>query len=264
MNFTELKQKINESKQLEFGAIFNKSIELFKNVWLQGLIQYVLTGVLMVPVMMIIYVPLILIMVPLGLMNENMELNKEFGMGLGIVGAALFFVLYVIAMVLMLSIQIIMRAAFYKICNDKDTNPNTSSDEFFFYFKKKYLKKIIKLSLISIGAIVLGMICFVIPALIVMIPLLYLPIVFAFNPELSAVEIFKTALKLGMKKWWITLLLVITASFLAIFIGFMACFIGVYVTISFVYLPLYFVYKDTIDSGGDSSKFMEIEKIGKE
>lgn len=264
MNFTELEQKINENKPLDFGDVFSKSITLFKKTWLQGLIIYILTGVLMVPVMLMIYVPALLIAVPLGLMSESMDFNEELGVGLTIVAGVLFFILYVIAMALMFSLQLIMRAAFYKVCKDKDVNPNVSSDEFFFYFKKKYFKKIITLSFISIGAIVLGAICFVIPLLILMIPLFYLPVVFAYNPELSAKEIFKTALKLGMKKWWITLLLLLVAGLLAMFVGFLACMVGVYVTASFVYVPAYFVYKEAIGFGENSGGFQEIEQIGEE
>ena len=207
---------------------------------------------------------MMMVMIPLGLMGENVESIEELGIGLGIVAGVGIFVLYVIAIVLMFSVQLIMRAAFYKICRDKDANSNASSDEYFFYFKKKYLKKTIILSFISIGAIVLGMICFVIPALILMVPLSYLPIVFAFNPDLSAKEIFKTSIKLGMKKWWITIFLLIVASFLATFVGLLACFVGVYVTASFVYLPTYFVYKDTVGFGKGSGEFQEIEQIGEE
>jgi len=162
MNFTELEQKINENKSLDFGDLFNKSIELFKKVWLQGLIQYILTGVLMVPVILILYVPMMLVMISLGLMNESVGSFEELGLGFGIVAGVGMFVLYIIAIVLMFSVQLIMRAAFYKVCKDKDANPKASSDEYFFYFKKKYLKKIIVLSFISIGAIILGMVCFVI------------------------------------------------------------------------------------------------------
>jgi len=100
--------------------------------------------------------------------------------------------------------------------------------------------------------------------LILMVPLAYLPVVFAFNPELSAKEIFKTSIKLGMKKWWITLLLLFVAWLLAMFVGFLACFIGVYVTMSFIYLPAYFVYKDAIGFGVGSGSFQEIEQIGEE
>lgn len=259
MNFTDLKQKINNDKPVDFGGVFNNSIELFKKVWLQGLIQYLLTAVLAIPIIVVLYVPMFFIAVSLGLMDENMDLNEDISLSLGILAGVVLFVLYVIAMVLMLSVQMVIRAAFYKICKDKDFNPKASSDEYFIYFKKKYLKKIIVLSFISIGAVLLGILCFVIPALILSIPLFYLPVVFAFNPELSAKEIFKVSLALGMKKWWITLVLIIVASLLATFVGLLACFIGIYVTMSFVYLPAYFIYKDTIGFDQELIENKEIE-----
>ena len=37
MLFSELQSRINNAKALDFGTIFNQSIELFKKVWVQGL-----------------------------------------------------------------------------------------------------------------------------------------------------------------------------------------------------------------------------------
>ena len=48
-SITVLLEKIENAKDLDFGDIFNKCIELFKKVWLQGLVMLLLTFVLSIP-----------------------------------------------------------------------------------------------------------------------------------------------------------------------------------------------------------------------
>ena len=59
MNTVEMKRRIDNAKSLDFGTIFNQSIELFKKVWVQGLVVFLLNMVLAIPVIMVAYVPLI-------------------------------------------------------------------------------------------------------------------------------------------------------------------------------------------------------------
>src|SRR5690606_40416321 len=54
-----LLEKIENSKTLDFGDIFNNSIELFKKVWVQGLIMILLMMVILIPLYLIMYLPLI-------------------------------------------------------------------------------------------------------------------------------------------------------------------------------------------------------------
>ena len=46
---TSLSEKINRAKALDFGDLFSKSIELFKKVWVQGLVMLLLTVAIMIP-----------------------------------------------------------------------------------------------------------------------------------------------------------------------------------------------------------------------
>ena len=59
---TEILEKINQAKPLDFGTIFSDSIELFKKTWLQGFLLQVFTMIIMMPLIIVIYVPLIGIM----------------------------------------------------------------------------------------------------------------------------------------------------------------------------------------------------------
>ena len=108
--------KIEKAKALDFGTIFNQSIELFKKVWVQGLVMLLLTMLLMVPFYIIIYLP----MLGLGLMDpqlfQNMENLQDFK-PLMIIPFIIFALLFsFFAMVIGFG----MKASFFRICKLKD------------------------------------------------------------------------------------------------------------------------------------------------
>ena len=49
MDFIEIEKKIEANKALDFGTIFNKSIELFKKSWMHGLSVQLVTFVIIIP-----------------------------------------------------------------------------------------------------------------------------------------------------------------------------------------------------------------------
>ena len=59
MNLENLTQHIKNKPDLDFGTIFSRSIELFKKVWLQGVIILLLTFVVILPFYIIMYIPMI-------------------------------------------------------------------------------------------------------------------------------------------------------------------------------------------------------------
>jgi len=138
-----------------------------------------------------------------------------------------------------------LKSAFFRICKTKDFN-EAISDDYFYFFKKPYLGKTIKLASITFGISMLAALLCFLPLIYVMIPLALINVVYAFNPDMTASEIVKVSFALGNKKWLITFGLIIITGILAQIVGFMMCFVGVFVTASFVYLPLYFIYKETI------------------
>ena len=60
MTFNQIQQKIENAKELDFGQIFNDCIELFKKVWVQGLLMTLLTLAFAIPFVFVIYLPLII------------------------------------------------------------------------------------------------------------------------------------------------------------------------------------------------------------
>ncbi|XCF07240.1 hypothetical protein ABI125_05130 [Tamlana crocina] len=233
-----LLEKVENAKDLEFGDIFNKSIELFKKVWLQGLVMLLLTMVLMIPFYIVMYLPLI----AMGIFDpEAMQQGGQPDIAMLIP----FYILMVVFMFFAMVIAFALKSAFYRICKFKDFNEATS-DDYFYFFKKPYLGKTIKVAAITFGISLLATLLCVLPIIYVMVPLALINVIYAFNPDMEASDIVKVGFKLGNKKWLVTFGLMFVAGLLAQVVGVVMCFIGVVVTASFAYLPVYFVYKDTI------------------
>ncbi|WP_377715850.1 hypothetical protein [Pseudofulvibacter geojedonensis] len=260
MNEIELERKLNKPFNKTFGGVLEESIELFKKVWLQGLLSALIGGLVMMPIVFLMYIPMIVIMVPLGLVAESGQFSEETSIGVAIVLSVLMFVFMICMMGVMLGVQFSFRAAFYRICKTKDFTNSSESDDYFFFLKKKNFKKLFVLGLYTMLIIVVGLFLFIIPAIILAVPLMYLPVVFSFNQELSARDLLKMSFKIGMKYWWLTMGISIVAYFLAMFVGLLACGIGIYVTMSFIYIPLYIMYKEAIGFSDENS----IDEIGRE
>ncbi|HLV70423.1 MAG TPA: hypothetical protein VKY34_06910 [Xanthomarina sp.] len=233
-----LLEKIENSKTLDFGDIFNNSIELFKKVWVQGLIMILLMMVILIPLYLIMYLPFI----GIGVLDmDAYQYNNDISPILMIPFFIMIFVFSIVAMVLSFG----MKASFYRICKMKDLN-EAGSDDYFYYLKKPYLGKVIVLSLMTFGISLLATLLCFFPIIYVMVPITLINVIFAFNPDLSASDIIKAGFRLGNKKWLITFGLIVISAILAELVGLLMCFVGIFVTASFSYIPAYFVYKESV------------------
>lgn len=233
-----LLEKIERAQSLDFGTIFNQSIELFKKTWVQGLVMLLLTMLLMVPFYLIMYLP----MIWLGLINPESFQNIEELNPLLMIPFIIFILVFILFAI---TIAFGMKASFYRICKLKDLNKATA-DDYFYYLKRPYLGKVISLSLATFGISIVAVLLCVLPVFYVMVPVALINVIFAFNPDLTTSEIIKAGFKLGNKKWLLTFGLIIISGILAEIIGLLMCCIGILVTASFAYLPAYFIYKDSV------------------
>lgn len=233
-----LLEKIDKSKTLDFGDIFSNSIELFKKVWVQGLIMMLLMMVILIPFYLVMYLPFI----GMGFLDmDAYSYNNDISPILMIPFFIMIFVFSIVAMVLSFG----MKASFYRICKMKDLN-EAGSDDYFYYLKKPYLGKVIVLSLMTFGISLLATLLCFLPIIYVMVPITLINVIFAFNPDLSASDIIKAGFRLGNKKWLITFGLIVISAILAELVGLLMCFVGIFVTASFSYIPAYFVYKESV------------------
>ncbi|AUP78736.1 hypothetical protein [Flavivirga eckloniae] len=238
-----LAEKIEKAKALDFGNILNESIELFKKTWLQGVLLQLFTLIIMMPLIIILFLPLI------GLIIAQQESGYSGSEALSgfFAGMSILYILFIFVGIFVLgAVSVALNAAFFRIIYKLDYNETVTTSDFFYFVKGKHLSKIFVLMLASFGIAILAMMLCYLPIFYVMIPLSYFSIVYTFNPELSVGEIVKTSFKIGNKKWLLTFGTMFVASTLAQLVGLLLCGIGFLVTAPFVYHPMYLIYKNVI------------------
>lgn len=248
MLFSEIQHKINNAKQLDFGNLLNDSINLFKKVWLQGLLMILIMFAFMIPFMLIVYVPLIIF----GIADAT---NAGAYDGLGLIVFLFVIVAFLLFVFVMIVVSFGLKAGLFRIMRQKDRDV-IGSDDYLFFLRKPYLSKTINLSLAYFGISLVALLLCVFPIIYVMVPLNLLVVMYAFNPEISSSNLIKASFDLGNKKWFITFGITLVAGFLAQIVGMLMCGIGIFATASFAAIPLYFIYKDVIgfDDAGDNLK----------
>ncbi len=246
MNINTLTDKIEQNSPLDFGDIFSKSFDLFKKTWSQGFLFTILSILLIIPAVLIIYIPLF------GMITLN-DLSGYGGSEFPWIAMIPFFLLFILAMIFLNTVIFAMTAGFFRMIRNLDEDREVATGDLFMYVKGKYLKKAFVLSLATIGiSLLAAMLCYL-PVFYVMVPLQFMPVIFAFNPEFSPSEVVRSAFKLGTKKWLIGFGLIIISSILSEMVGLLLCGIGIFFTVSFIYLPVYLMYKQTIGFEEDSN-----------
>ena len=240
---TSLLEKIENARELDFGTIFSEAIELFKKTWLQGFLMLLFTMLIMLPIMIVLYIPFVAVI----LAQQDSSYSDTSGMEGVFAGMSFLYILVVIAAVFVLgSITFAINAGFYRIMRKMDNNEQVATADFFHFVKKKFLGKTFVITLISIGiAIPSALLCYI-PLFYMLVPLSFFSVFFAFNSELTVGEIVKVSFKLGNKKWLISFGLIMVSSILATLAGYVMCGIGLLFTSAFTYHPIYLIYKKVI------------------
>lgn len=236
MDFINITQRIGASSPVEFGTIFNSSVELFKKVWLQGFLTILLTLLAILPFYLIIYAPMIVMGITDPETFRHNQMPPVFTLFLIIVMP--------IFMLAIMTVSLCLNAAFLRMCRKYDLG-EMGKDDYFFYFKKEYLKKAFVVALLMLGLSLLGMLACGLGLIYLVVPMYLFPAFFAFDKELSPMEIVKSSFALGNKNWLIIFLLIVVTGIVAE-LGIVLCFVGVFFTAMFSKIPAYFMYKDTI------------------
>jgi hypothetical protein len=238
-----LLEKIDRAKDLDFGTIFSESIELFKKTWIQGFLLQLFTLIVMLPLIIVLYMPLIGVIIAQqeSSYNDNEALSTFFG------GMSILYILFVIVGVFVLgAISVALNAAFFRIMKKLDNNEQVLTADFFYFIKGKYLSKTFMLMLVSILiAIPSAFLCYI-PLIYAIVPLSFFVIIFAFNPEFSVGDIVKASFKLGNKKWLISFGLFVVSYICVLVLSMVTCGVGSLFLQPFLFHPLYLIYKNVI------------------
>ncbi|MDO1512301.1 hypothetical protein Q2T41_06490 [Maribacter confluentis] len=234
-----LEKKITEIKSrpnLEFGSIFNRSIELFKKIWVQGFIALLLTFLTILPFYIILYIPMIATGITDPYALEHNELPPMVAVAMGILSP--------IVIIGVSTFSLAINAAFLRICRQKDEEKD-GVDDYFYFFRDGRIGKVFILALYIMGVALLGMLACGVGLFYVIVPLSLLPAFLAFSNELSAFGMVKASFILGNKNWLIIFLLVLVAGIVAE-LGLLLCCVGIFFTAMFSKVPTYFMYKDGV------------------
>ena len=214
MIITEIQHRIQNAKDLDLVITLNQSIELFKKKdWVQGFVTISLNMILVIPFIMMIDFPIIFV----GLTEAYASANDLFSVtfsqpDVNPIAMVMMFVLYLFAGIVMSAGIMRLKAAFYRICKLKDSG-QMGKDDYFYFFKKPYLAKTITLGLAYIGISLIAKMLCIIPVIYVFVPLSYIFVVYAFNPDKSVSEIIKLSFDLGNRKWLMSFGLLIVSGF---------------------------------------------------
>ncbi|TRZ43226.1 hypothetical protein [Robertkochia solimangrovi] len=255
MLYDTLESRIDAAPSLDFGAIFSKAIELFKKSWLQGFLYVLLSFVLVLPALLIIYIPMIGMMAANNYSQQHMEQISD----LPFLTMLPFMLLFFVVMLLANSIVMALNAGYYRVLQNLDMGKDVTIGEIFVFLKWVYIKKTLVLSLLVLLISLVAAMLFILPMIYVSVPLYLITVIFAFNPELTPIEVLKAAFKLGTKKWFIVFGLVFVAALASQLVGLILCGIGTFFTASFVYNIVYYIYKDAV--GFEEDLFTVQEKV---
>ncbi|SRX75507.1 hypothetical protein [Aequorivita antarctica] len=235
-------QKIETAKSPDFGGILSKSFELFKKVWVEGMLHLLVTLAIILPFLAMLYIPFIAILIKAEANGGRPDFNPF--LEYSVAWIAIYIVAFLVVMIIIQTIAYAITAHFFKVLKKADTGIPLETGGYFDYLKNHF-QKILVLSLAAFGITLLAAILCYLPIFYVMVPLQIMFVIFAFNPQLSVSEIVKTGFKLGNRFWLIAFGLIIVSSLIAQ-AGIILCGIGLLATAFFTHIPMYYFYKETI------------------
>lgn len=242
-SFTVLTKKITEAPRIDFGDLFNESVAVFKKVWFQGFLLQLITIGLSIPIIIFnVYTSLNLDLDPSsqefvkGILNNEISMD-QFG---------LLMVVYYVLVFIMGVVSTLLSFGFFRVIRQMDEGQPFEISNFFYFFNVTRIKKSLLLILANIAVVILALLMCVLPVFYVMIPLLFVAPIYAYNENLSVAEVFKSSFQLGHKKWGITfaitILNVVTLYILILF----TCGLGSLFFGCFLQMPVYVLYKKII------------------
>lgn len=254
MTFEQLRSKIQNAQPLDFGTIFDSSINLYKQLWLQGFLTILIGALITLPIAFMY--SLFLGMFGLDVVNPIEVGDFKIDGLFNFYSASAIYNIPVT--IISTTVTLALTSAFYRICFQKEQGESVSED-YFYFFKGGHLSKILILALAySVIAVIAQALCFI-PYIYVCVPLMFFSVIFAFNSEKSVEEIVKLSFDIGNKKWLISFGLLIVTGIIAC-LGLLACIIGMLFTLPLVYFPAYFIYKEVVGFNDND----DIMKIGQE
>lgn len=242
-NKSHLQKKMDTGYQLEFGQVFEKGFEIFKNVFAQAgvaiILFSILSGVVNFTLMTFIFEINFLEMSEVGFELKDQEELK--------------ILIYVLITTLIVGLITPMSVGILLLCKQAHKKEEVRISSIFELYNTAHFKEIFifstLLSLISsftslgLDMIELPLLLFVFYPLVYLFTYLVYPLIVFQN--LSAFEAVGVSFNLVGKNVFIILALIIVAA-LASLLGFFALCIGIFFTIPFYYCILFSIYESIL------------------
>jgi len=240
----EIFQRIENSKKPDFSDVISKSFDLYKKYFTQGLVHSLVALALMIPLILIIYIPLLPMYSEMiqnvGNPSYQPSMFEDYSIG-AIVG---WYLLVFLASFVMQAVNMSVFGHFFKFLKKEDLKTNEDIGGYFTLLKENF-SKLLVLSLATMGIAIVAMLLCYLPIFYVIIPLHWIFPIFIFNTNLSVQDTVKAAFKFGHKNWGVFLGIGFVCSLLSS-LGMIACYIGLFATMFFPYIATYVTYRDTI------------------
>lgn len=243
MVFQEIRTRINRAKNVDFGDVINNSIDLFKIIWVQGLLMCLMFVATVFVLEILFFIPLSFF----GFFSAffTSESLPGFLVELYIVTFLVLLILFLVFVFLVSTLSVALIGGLFIIFKKADHGEHYSVNDFFTLLRRDKIVKTFKVALVQFGISLIFVLMYYFPFVYAMIPVSYFVIIYAYNHELTTSEIVKLSFDIGNKFWVQTFLLRLVAGFVAL-LGVLFCGIGVLATFAFILIPQYFIYKQTI------------------
>ena len=237
-------ERIQKSPQPDFGDVISKSFELYKKTFSQGLTHALISLLVIIPFILVIYIPLIPIYFEM-LQNAGdpyytPSAFNDYTPAMIVGWVIVVFFFFFLVQIVMMSIY----GHFFKELKRIDFGTNEPIGGYFTLLKTHF-GKFFMLSLATMGIAILAILLCYLPVFYVMVPLHWVFPIFIFNDKLSVGDTIKAAFKFGNKNWLVFAGIGFVASIIAS-LGAIACYIGMIATMFFTYVATYVTYRDTI------------------
>lgn len=246
-----LSKIIQDTPKIDFSDLFNESVLVFKKVWIQGILFQLLNFLIGIPLLFINAEILDLDQIDSAsdsllfrMINDDVLLTSPLS-DLG---------LWYFSLFVTILLSIVLSFGFFRIVKRIDTGESFEFSDFFYFLNSDRLSKSILLMLSYLGIAILATLLCVLPLFYVMIPLLFVAPIVAYNSDqLTVTEILKLAFQLGHKKWGITFIVTVLNGILLYLITAFTCGLGSLIFGCFVQMPVYVIYKKTFEARRVSS-----------
>lgn len=252
MNFNEIKQKINQSEGISFGYIFGETLEFFQTAWVQGLLCMVFLIIAVFAIEMLVMFPISFFF---GVMQFTSP-NDFSDISLLTILLMVFVAVTFFSLIMTISTSLI--GGLFIIYKKIDHDEQHSTNDFFYLMKKQYFAKTFQIGLAQVVLMLAFYLMCCLPIIYAVVPISYIVVVYAFNPDLTITEIVKLSFAIGNKNWIEKFLLRMVLGILSTILGLLLCGVGLLATFSIAIIPQYLIYKQMIGFEDTS----EIDLIG--